>query len=208
MPVYAFINRAVDLTVGNEDGYYLGSCITPFGAHTCLQTCIYGTNSSAGKVVNYALSNVTTSDTVSFSNLVTKVNQERVRRGYATASMPLSSPINHTDFDNIRNALHIPTGESDRSYNVSGTVTIVTFGNLPSPRDGWVSATPAAGTVIYAANVNSIIAGIQLGGGSGCTCNCNYCTCNCNYCTCNCNYSCTCNCNYSDERVKTEIEYM
>jgi len=41
-----------------------------------------------------------------------------------------------------------------------------------------------------------------------CTCNCNYCTCNCNYCTCNCNYACTCNCAYSDERLKTEIEYM
>ncbi len=43
-----------------------------------------------------------------------------------------------------------------------------------------------------------------------CTCDCNYaCTCNCNYaCTCNCNYTCTCNCNYSDERLKTDIQYL
>ena len=41
-----------------------------------------------------------------------------------------------------------------------------------------------------------------------CTCDCNYCTCNCNYCPCNCNHSCTCQCNYSDERLKSNIEYI
>jgi hypothetical protein len=43
-----------------------------------------------------------------------------------------------------------------------------------------------------------------------CTCDCNYaCTCDCNYaCTCNCDYTCTCNCAYSDEKLKTNVEYM
>jgi hypothetical protein len=81
---------------------------------------------------------------------------------------------------------------------------IVTYPAAAAPS---VTGDVAATSLIYASTINSIIDSI-LAAGLVCTCNCNYCTCNCNYCTCNCNYACTCNCNYSDERVKTEIEYM
>ena len=64
-----------------------------------------------------------------------------------------------------------------------------------------------SGSQLSAQSVNDLITAIN-NAGAVCTCNCNYCTCNCNYCTCNCNYACTCHCNYSDERVKSDVEYM
>lgn len=83
------------------------------------------------------------------------------------------------------------------------------YTNFPTkyaPNTG-IPADVAKGGKITAATINALIGAINSDAAL-CTCNCNYCTCNCNYCTCNCNYSCTCNCNYSDERVKTNIEYM
>ena len=82
----------------------------------------------------------------------------------------------------------------------------VTYSSRRTPT-GSLPAKIAAGTKITASALNAIITALNSDT-TACTCNCNYCTCNCNYCTCNCNYSCTCNCNYSDERVKTNIEYM
>jgi hypothetical protein len=76
-----------------------------------------------------------------------------------------------------------------------------------SPAVSITAAAAAQYDKITVLNFNKIINDIN-NAGAVCTCNCNYCTCNCNYCTCNCNYSCTCNCNYSDERVKSNIEYM
>jgi len=90
------------------------------------------------------------------------------------------------------------------TYAVLPDPAVLTYPAAAAPS---VTGDVAAGNTIYASTINSIIDSI-VSAGLVCTCNCNYCTCNCNYCTCNCNYACTCNCNYSDERVKTEIEYM
>jgi hypothetical protein len=98
---------------------------------------------------------------------------------------------------------------------IYGPVTTTTYGVLPDPTPTTFpqAAAPTMSysftkdDIIYAADINKLIKEIN-DAGAVCLCNCNYCTCNCNYCTCNCNYACTCNCNYSDERVKTQIEYM
>jgi len=82
--------------------------------------------------------------------------------------------------------------------------SIVTYPQAPAPT---MSYSFTSRDLIRASDINKLIKEIN-DAGAVCLCNCNYCTCNCNYCTCNCNYSCTCNCNYSDERVKTQIEYL
>ena len=89
-------------------------------------------------------------------------------------------------------------------YSASPTPETVTYPQAAAPTG---STAVAVGNLITAAGLNALITECN-NAGAVCTCNCNYCTCNCNYCTCNCNYACTCNCNYSDERVKTNIEYM
>jgi hypothetical protein len=98
---------------------------------------------------------------------------------------------------------------------IYGPVTVQTFGPVADPTPTTfpqasaptMSYTFTRGDKITASDINTLIAEINNAGAT-CLCNCNYCTCNCNYCTCNCNYACTCNCNYSDERVKTNIEYL
>jgi len=73
----------------------------------------------------------------------------------------------------------------------------------------YVPSVPSVGVgqLITASQINKIRTELKNAGNS-CFCNCNYCACNCNYCTCNCNYACTCNCNYSDERLKTNIQFI
>jgi len=104
-----------------------------------------------------------------------------------------------------------PFGGTGAGYNIPWNDAVQPWGytSFPAqtvPNTG-IPAKAVTGTKITAAAVNALIGAINSDS-AVCTCNCNYCTCNCNYCTCNCNYSCTCNCNYSDERVKTNIEYM
>ena len=89
-------------------------------------------------------------------------------------------------------------------YVAAPAPEVITYSAATAPTG---STAVAAGNLITASGLNALITELN-NAGAVCTCNCNYCTCNCNYCTCNCNYSCTCNCNYSDERVKTNIEYM
>jgi hypothetical protein len=168
---------------------------------------VYGTNASNS--VNYAVPNVNNTTVIAadfFNTLINNTNAERSRRGYATipASVNNTITIASSLFNGIKSALEVPGPAATQAYNVSGTNSIVTFPQAPTPSG---AATVGATGLITASNVNLLVNELNSAG-AVCTCNCNYCTCNCNYCTCNCNYSCTCNCNYSDERVKTSIEYM
>jgi hypothetical protein len=97
------------------------------------------------------------------------------------------------------------TGTQTRNGYYDGNNTFIRFVQAYGYRSGFAGVSVSG--KIYAQNVNDLIEKF-ISANNVCICNCNYCTCNCNYCTCNCNYACTCNCNYSDERVKTNIEYL
>jgi hypothetical protein len=177
------------------------------GTSDGIVTLVYGLNAS--NAVSHAVPNVNKTTVISadfFNTLINKTNTERNRRGYATipASVTKDTLVFASLFNGIKTALEVPGPAATEAYNISGTATIVTFPQAPTPSG---AATVGATGLITASNVNLLIDELN-DAGAVCTCNCNYCTCNCNYCTCNCNYACTCNCNYSDERVKTSIEYM
>lgn len=121
-----------------------------------------------------------------FIEIAVAVNSERTRRGSAA---------------NISGAIFSGAVEAS---DMNAMVTALTTAATPYTA-GFAGV--STGGAVYASNINDMISKV-VNAGAECLCNCNYCTCNCNYCTCNCNYACTCNCNYSDERVKTEIEYM
>ena len=183
---------------GGPDGYgkYYGFVVTS----------VYGTNASNS--VTYGLGQVTVGASITASEwntLIGTIDSERSRRGYGSAGISISNPINHSTFNAMASAIAVAGPGSSQAYNSNGTVTVITY-----PQAGAISTTSqiTAGSLIYANNVNALINDIN-NSGAVCTCNCNYCTCNCNYCTCNCNYSCTCNCNYvSDIRLKTNIKQL
>ena len=163
-------------------------------------TVVYGTNAS--NAVSYSVGAVVAGGSITaalFNTLINNTNSERVRRGAGTTltTVSVGTSINATHFNNIKTALEIVGQPASQAYNVSGTVTVVTYPQAAAPSG---STAVSVGTSITATGLNALITELNNAGA--------VCTCNCNYCTCNCNYACTCNCNYSDERVKTEIEYM
>jgi hypothetical protein len=193
------------MPLGPQTANIAGGQTTPGGGSYTTIILVYGTNAS--NAVSYSVATVSAGSAISsakFNQLISTVNQERVRRGSAATSIAISVLISAADIDQIQAALEIPGPAADQAYEPTGTLSIVTFPQISAP-SGFT--TESRGNGITAANVNALITELN-NAGAVCTCNCNYCTCNCNYCTCNCNYSCTCNCNYSDERVKSNIEYM
>lgn len=170
-----------------------------------LGTGVYGTNTP--KTVTYGQTAVGADLvlTAKWTSIQSQINQERVRRGAAATTFSNISPIAAANFNAMRNALNVVGPVASQAYNISGTLTVVTYPQLAAPT---LPATETAGSsLITASALNAIISALNSAG-AACTCNCNYCTCNCNYCTCNCNFSCTCNCNYSDRRLKTNIEFI
>lgn len=133
--------------------------------------------------VSYSIADVATGsliDNAKWSEVLTRINQERARRGNSAISDPgFTGTIQASDMTALHNGINY--------Y--------------------WSTTLAATGSTVNAAHINELIDKIQYSG-SVCVCNCAYCTCNCNYCTCNCNYSCTCNCNYSDERLKMNIKFI
>ena len=183
---------------------------------------VFGNTSS--DTTSYAIGTVDSNTVISsakFTELMNRVNDERARRGVGAAAQPSytdnSSKVEASDLNAIKSAVEVtPTAlgtagyldrhgyQTNSSYQDANNVTqYFSQGGAYTAGFAGVSAT---GTM-YAQNVNDMITKINAAA-AVCMCNCNYCTCNCNYCTCNCNYACTCHCNYSDERVKTDIEYM
>jgi len=171
-----------------------------------------------------------------FNELITNISSERVRRSTSAFSYTLTNPISAAAVNSIKNALAIGGNSGGSAYmgnwvgsnsgdgryftgNYTPPIYDPVYGNLiggnepiyevlpdpgvvtyPAASAPSVTSDVAVGSLISAATINSIIDSLVAAGAA--------CTCNCNYCTCNCNYACTCNCNYSDERVKTDIEYM
>ena len=165
-----------------------------------LGTGVYGTNAS--NAVSYGVGGVTAGGTIlasTWSALASTITSERARRGQGS-SMPTISAnttILATYFNQLKAQLEVAGPVNDVAYNNNGTQDVITFPQAGVPSG---STAVAIGDTITAAGLNALITELNNAGA--------VCTCNCNYCTCNCNYACTCNCNYSDERVKTEIEYM
>ena len=188
-------------STGTGDGtpaiYEVGGQNT--GTSDGLVTLVYGTNVS--DAVTYTISavipGVTLVSSAIFTNLRDTIHLERTRRGTSTVIVSIVSPIGHDLYNTLISNLNVSGPNASQAYNTNGSVDITTYPQLAAPS---LPSTLITGSVITAACVNTLIDSITAAGGA--------CTCNCNYCTCNCNYSCTCNCNYSDERVKTEIEYM
>lgn len=183
-----------------------------------LGTGVYGTNQSTS--VYYSITSVTANSTIvtaaKFNEISNLINNERSRRGHGTLSMPVSTLISAANFNTMRNALNVYGPSGSQAYmgygaNTSGSPnaipvssSVVDYPQISPPS---LPAEVSAGTLITAAQINTLISSLYTAG-TACTCNCNYCTCNCNYCTCNCNYACTCNCNYSDERLKENIKLL
>ena len=137
------------------------------------------------------------SSTFVFNGIVDAVNAERGRRGYATVSLPITNPVQASQFNAVKAALEVVGPAASQAYNTSGTITITTYPQSPAP-SGATAVAP--GQAITATSVNALITELNNAGA--------VCTCNCNYCTCNCNYACTCNCNYSDKRLKDNIAFI
>jgi hypothetical protein len=188
-----------------------GSAITPPGDHRKLLVSSYvgvgGDNAvRVNGVITYGATGVSSGDLITnakWADIKTKINSEKTRRTGSGAALTLSTPINYTDFNNMRAALNVAGPGPDAAYNTDGTIDISNYPQLSAPA---VPAAVASGTTIGYAELSSLVT--ALNSAAPCTCNCNYCGCNCNYCTCNCNYTCTCNCNYSDERLKENIEFV
>jgi hypothetical protein len=175
-----------------------------------IQSDVQGTTGGDG--VTYTIGDVSSGsliDNAKFSDIATKVNQERVRRGGSNASFSFSGIIQDSEIQALID------GIEGVNPPLRGTGYTTNPGTVSAPGSGdntdvqHAAEVAIAGTnagaytsgirnlsaKIFASEINSIIDKLQ-GAGAVCTCNCNYCTCNCNYCTCNCNYACTCNCNY------------
>jgi len=216
--------------------YYYGSnpynyATTPRdGQYWNVTSYVYGTNAS--NAINYSQAQVTTSDTITTAKWASIRSNIRTEQGrwysYSYTSFTIGTTIGSGDFNSLRSNIDSMSRSADTILYDNGTGGsgpfqgtgagngidpfsatqpwgITTFPAVSSP--ALTATTVTGGTSITALNINKLLNDLQAAGNI-CTCNCNYCTCNCNYCTCNCNYSCTCNCNYSDERVKTEIEYI
>jgi len=182
------------------------------------QINIFGNPS--GDVVTYSISKVSAGqaiDDAKFVQVAAAVNSERVRRGSGTQSYTFSDAINDEELNALVQGLHTAAVP----YTAGFQGVIGTFDG--SPQDGVVGGSPPVGIIPPSATPGDTIGDGSFGAadeginamidkvvaaGQVCLCNCNYCTCNCNFCTCNCNHACTCNCNYSDERLKTDIEYL
>ena len=152
---------------GGPDGYgkYYGFVVTS----------VYGTNASNS--VTYGLGQVTVGASITASEwntLIGTIDSERSRRGYGSAGISISNPINHSTFNAMASAIAVAGPGSSQAYNSNGTVTVITY-----PQAGAISTTSqiTAGSLIYANNVNALINDIN-NSGAVCTCNCNYCTCN------------------------------
>jgi hypothetical protein len=170
-----------------------------------LGTGVYGTNAS--NAVTYGQATVSVGQSIAaatWNSIATTINAERGRRGYGAVLGGVTNPIQAATFNAFKTALEVPGPAASQAYNVSGTVTVVTYPQAPVPTG---ATAVSIGQQITAAGLNALITELN-NAGAVCTCNCNYCTCNCNYCTCNCNYACTCNCNYSDERLKDNVKFI
>lgn len=181
------------------------------------QTNIYGTNASDavnyGQIIRVAGNPVTAND---YQLIFAAINQERQRRGVGavpTTPTPFDGLIEAQDLNDLKQYVEVagPTPNPPSwTYNAGGAEERPPIGTsffpvAPAFTGGFQGV--RAERNIFAAEINSLVQKVNSAG-AVCVCNCNYCTCNCNYCTCNCNYSCTCNCNYSDERLKTNIEFV
>jgi len=178
---------------------------------------VVGTNSGDG--VTYLIGDVDTNtviDDAKWDDILSKINQERGRRGHGTVADPgvtAGQIIDDADYNIIRDALYVdgPVPPSYEGYSDGSAVDNITMPTFTFTRAGSGTSPTApsasAGGNITASQINTLIDALQ-NQGAECVCNCNYCTCNCNYCTCNCNYACTCNCNYSDVTTKQNIVYM
>ena len=179
---------------------------------------VYGT--FASNAVTYSIAAVAAGGSVTalkYAELVSRISDERVRRGKSSFALSLTNPIGYTEFNSMLTNLNVKGQAATQAYEnsyggtgedqnlASGGGTPLTYATFPQAAEpSGIPANVTTGTAITASTINSLITAIK-NAGAVCTCNCNYCTCNCNYCTCNCNYSCTCNCNYSDERLKANI---
>ncbi|MDA9954641.1 hypothetical protein N9D61_10125 [Planktomarina sp.] len=175
-----------------------------------VQTDVQGNNSS--DAATYSIADVSANTLIQaakFTDIATKVNQERVRRGSSNASFSFTGAINDSEIQALINGIEGPNppATSNNYTENPGTVSAPGSGNNTNVAHAAEVAIPETNAGPYtggirdltnpikASEINSIIDKLQAAG-AVCTCNCNYCTCNCNYCTCNCNYACTCNCNY------------
>lgn len=176
----------------------------------------FGTYNSPD-TVTYSISAVAAGGSVTslkYSELVSRISDERVRRTQTSYSLSLVNPIGKAEFNSMLTNLNVKGHVAWDRYDgygkdTSGSPNTIAkssayqyYGQSSEPSG--IPANVDTGTAITASTVNDLITAIK-NAGTVCSCNCNYCTCNCNYCTCNCNYSCTCNCNYSDERLKENI---
>ena len=164
---------------------------------------------SGSDIVYYSQPNVAPSDIIydrDYEKLLNLINSERTRRalnpvtGSGTATDPFkpATPYAISAVPDVFTAGEV-IDTSDYNSLINGLNQVYNSGKSPL----------SIGTLITASEINSLISS-NYTAGQQCVCNCNYCTCNCNACLCNCNYACTCNCNYtySDERLKTNIEYL
>ncbi len=126
-----------------------------------------------------------------FTDIGTKVNQERARRGSTTTSFSFTGAINDGEIQALIDAIEGPNPPATSNNYLDSSNNAIAETDAGPYTGGIRDLT----NPIKASEINDIIDKLQAAG-QVCTCNCNYCTCNCNYCTCNCNYACTCNCNY------------
>ena len=157
-----------------------------------IQTDVQGNNS--GDEATYTIADVSVGDQIAaakFTDIGTKVNQERVRRGSSATTFGFTGAINDSEIQALINAIEGPNPPSTSNNYLDSNNDPIAETNAPAYTSGIRDLT----NPIKASEINDIIDKLQAAG-QVCTCNCNYCTCNCNYCTCNCNYACTCNCNY------------
>ena len=148
-------------------------------------TCISVWGTPGDDTVVYTIADVAVDEEINdlkFIEIGVDVNAERARRGYGAQTYTFSAAVDASELNALLNGL------SSAGFTLG-------FAGV------------GVGTDIDTSDINLTIDQV-IAAGAECVCNCNYCTCNCNYCTCNCNYACTCNCNYSDERLKTDIEYL
>ncbi len=172
---------------------------------------IYGT--PGGDTVYYGALNKTPGQQVTAADwrlVESAVNQERVRRGVPANSV-ISSRfqgfIEAADLNYLKTSVEVQgVAPNPPSYTFTASGGTAERPNLGTAF--FVQAPIYYGGFqgvdkdrpIEADEINAMVDKVNGAGG--------VCVCNCNYCTCNCNYSCTCNCNYSDERLKTNIEFL
>ena len=170
---------------------------------------LFGTGSGADtRSYSAAFSNppaVTNADFVTIFNLV---NQERNRRGSGSITInpgQFTGLISASDLNTMKTNVEVQGVAPPRQFYTDDANNDQYFTRADAYTGGFTGV--LSDRIIFAQNMVDMLGKINSAG-AVCVCNCNYCTCNCNYCTCNCNFSCTCQCNYSDERLKTDIEFV